>query len=80
MKNIVVEYSKTQGCFHIDTLDEVIKTNCVMFLKGVSNDYQIIGIYDTYEQGNAAIRRFEQKLRYDPKVSELIKQTTKALK
>ena len=38
----VVEYSKSQGCYHITTLEESVKVNKKMFDENNGNDYQII--------------------------------------
>ncbi len=45
----VLEYSKSQNCFHIDKLSRVIITNRKSFETNRWNDYRIIGVYDSSE-------------------------------
>jgi hypothetical protein len=50
MKEIwVVEYSKTQDCFHISTITESVITNLIAFYEKTNNDFQIISLAHTYE-------------------------------
>lgn len=50
-----VEWSQSQGCFHIDTLDRSLMSNLRAYRDGISNDYQILGIFDSnMEAGNFA--------------------------
>ena len=50
----VAEWSKIQGCFHVNRLDYAIRANARITLEHTDNDYQIFGIYDSRDEaGNA---------------------------
>lgn len=57
-----VEYSKSQGCVHIDKFEKIITMNRNMFMIGNSNDYQIIGVYSTYEEASKAIKMLGEEM------------------
>lgn len=60
---IVVEYSRSQRAFHVDTLENVIKNNLKMYLihkednLPYSNDYQIIGVFKSYDDASEFIKK-----------------------
>lgn len=56
----VAEYSRQQDCFHLDTLQRSIEANMRMFTGGRNNDYQILGIFETYEEGSKYIRKLRE--------------------
>lgn len=45
-----VEYSVSQNCFHVDTLDKVLMMNRTNCRSKNSVDYQIIDLCNSYEQ------------------------------
>lgn len=45
MREIAVEYSVNQGCFHKETLEEYIAGNIESMKLGKSTDYQLIGCF-----------------------------------
>jgi len=49
------EYSCSQGCYHIITVQEAIKTNAEMAAKGVYNDYIPIFYGNSYEDVKGAL-------------------------
>lgn len=62
MKEIyTVEYSETQKSYHLDTLGRVIEINKAMFYKGKTNDYQIIGAYETPEAAWRSVEYFKEE-------------------
>lgn len=56
-----VEYSATQKCFNIETLTDAINNNRENIEKRMPVDYQIIGIHDTYEACDKAIKVFRER-------------------
>ncbi len=56
-----LEYSASQNCFHIDTLSRVLEMNIMNCLSRNSVDYQILGLYDSYEKAEADLREFRRK-------------------
>lgn len=54
----VVEYSKTQDCFHISTLKESVETNERAFRQRNNNDYQIIALADTFEEASNKANKY----------------------
>lgn len=57
----VAEFSASQGCFHVDTLDHTLLRNVDAVRRRATNDYQIFGIFETAEQANAACDIMEKK-------------------
>ena len=53
-----IEYSASQGCYHIDTLSNVLKMNRMNCVSQNSNDYQIIDICGSYEEAERALKEF----------------------
>lgn len=58
-----VEYSVEQGCFHIDKLNQILETNIRMCVDRVSNDYKIIGIFDSHEKAVEFANKVKEKLK-----------------
>lgn len=45
-----LEYSTSQDAYHIARLGEIIKVNLDMIYRGKSNDYLLIGVFNSYEE------------------------------
>jgi hypothetical protein len=45
----VVEYSVKQGCYHVETMDEMLKTNLRAVGEDRTCDYMPIGFFDNYD-------------------------------
>jgi hypothetical protein len=62
-----LEYSLIQGCYHIDTLDRVIKANRDLIKREISNGYLLIGIYPSYELAveDKEVHEYEKDKRQD---------------
>lgn len=58
----VSEYSVKQNTFHYDQLYSIIVRNKKMIEEGISNDYQIIGIFDTAEEAINYNIKFKEEL------------------
>ncbi len=57
-----VLYSESQGCFHLESLQEYILSNLRDIEFGKSSDYKLIGVFKTYEEADAYIKRIEKQL------------------
>lgn len=57
----VVEYSKTQGCFHVTTLEDSVEKNRRMYDNDANNDYQIIALADTFEEAHEIARELRKQ-------------------
>ena len=53
-----VLYSVSQGCFHLETLEDYIKKNSEDCLAGKSLDYKLIGVFDNDTDSDMYIKRF----------------------
>jgi hypothetical protein len=61
MNLFVVEYSLSQGAFHISTIKEMLQNNVGMILhRQTSNDYLVVGITETHEEAVKLSKVFEQ--------------------
>lgn len=58
----VVEYSNSQSCFNIATLEKVINTNKQIFKNKISSDYQIIELVDSYEEASSFVKELRKEL------------------
>jgi len=56
----VVEWSPSQQCFHLQTLEEMIRDNLSVFKGKSMTDYLCIGIFGTYEQASNYIRKLRE--------------------
>jgi len=55
LKNLwVAEYSASQHCFHVATLDSVLVANTNMVIEKNNNDYLMFWVGETYQEANAA--------------------------
>ncbi len=57
-----VEYSVSQQCFHIDTINRTFETNINSIINDISNDYKVITIVDSYKEAQEYIRNFKKNL------------------
>ena len=53
-----VLYSVSQGCFHLETLEDYIKKNSEDCLRGKFSDYKLIGVFENDEEADTYIKRF----------------------
>jgi hypothetical protein len=58
-----VLYSVSQGCFHLETLEDYIKNNLENCLAGKSLDYRLIGVFETDKEADRFISRFDNWLK-----------------
>ncbi len=62
MNKVILEWSDSQNCFHIDQLENSVLKNHTQFMlrpDRAFNDYQIIGLYETGEEALEAIKRLQ---------------------
>lgn len=64
-EKISLEYSVSQNCFHIDFLSRIIETNRMNVLDQNSMDFQLLGIFDSWEAAEEAVKDFR---RINPKL------------
>lgn len=57
----VAEYSASQNCFHVDTLQRVLRLNRANALGQRSVDYQIIAICSTDDEAMDVCREFRKE-------------------
>jgi len=66
MQNIaklyVVEYSASQGCFHIHQVEDMLETNLRTFVRSTQPGYIPIAIVETHEQAGEIIETILKKL------------------
>lgn len=55
------EYSGSQNCFHVDSLDRALAMNRSNALDKRSNDYQILAITKTMDEAQAYCKEFRKK-------------------
>lgn len=48
-----VEYSVSQQCFHIDTLQQIVIQNKITVEQGTSTDYKIVAVCSSYDNAKA---------------------------
>ena len=61
MNLFVVEYSLSQGAFHISTIEEMLQNNVRMILqRQTSNDYLVVGVAATHEEAVKLSKVFDQ--------------------
>lgn len=56
------EYSASQNCFHVDTLQRVLRLNRANALGQRSVDYQIIAICNSDDEAMDVCRKFRKEL------------------
>ena len=57
----VAEYSANQDSFHTDLLFDVLQMNRNNALRKRSNDYEILGIFETAVEADEFIRLFRER-------------------
>ncbi len=57
----VAEYSASQDSFHTDLLRDVLQMNLENALRKRSNDYEMLGIFETATEANEFIRLLRQR-------------------
>lgn len=56
-----VEWSESQKCFHVDTLDRTIFKNIKIFNEPNNcNDWTLVGIFASYEECHEFVRRLKK--------------------
>lgn len=58
-----VEYSVSQQCFHIDTVNRTFMKNLELALNNISNDYQVIAIAENYDEANNIVYKVRKELK-----------------
>jgi len=58
----VVEYSPTQGCFHIDTLDRILELNRSAVQQGKNPGYLPLALCNSNEEAKAFAAQWERLL------------------
>lgn len=58
-----VEWSGSQQCFHVDTLEKTLSQNLQAYAEGRVNDYQILGIV----KSQADAHKFADSLKQEVK-------------
>ena len=58
-----VLYSVSQGCFHLESLQEYILSNLIDIEFGKSSDYKLIGVFETEYAADLYIERIEKQLK-----------------
>ena len=56
----VVEYSKSQKCFHINTLNGMVKSNLRVFFSDKQCDYLPIGIFNNDKEAHEYIEKMKK--------------------
>lgn len=67
LQKFASEYSIEQDAFHYDQLYTIIARNKQMIEEGISNDYQIIGIFDTADKAMEYNAKFREELNLSDK-------------
>lgn len=57
---MVVEWSHSQQCFHIDWLSVSCERNLEAFMEGRDNDWQVLFVFATHEECNAMCDRLRE--------------------
>lgn len=58
----IVEYSVSQKCFHINTLDTAITQNLRGIGRGGQPDFVVVGMAETYEEAIELSEKIEAEL------------------
>ena len=58
---ITLEYSARQDCFHISTLDAILKINIRNTINKVDNDYKIVGLFETQQEASKMAEKLRKK-------------------
>ena len=61
MDRIAVEYSQSQKCYHIETVQDMLDKNRAAMLAGHSTTYEPLEIVETYEKADQFIREIKKK-------------------
>lgn len=56
-----VEWSSSQGCFHIDPLKRTLERNLMAFIEKRSNDYQILVLAKSQDEAHQLASNLEQQ-------------------
>lgn len=63
MMNVwLAEYSLSQDAMHVHQVSSAIEVNLRMIIAGITNDYRVIGIAETYEGAKDICRSLRGKL------------------
>jgi hypothetical protein len=58
----VLEYSVSQDCFNVDTKENILEKNINAMYTKMSNDYKIIGEFNTQEIALEAARKLRERI------------------
>lgn len=56
-----VEYSVSQRCFNIDTVNRIFETNLNSVINSIPNDYKVLTITDSYEDAQNFIQKLKKE-------------------
>lgn len=57
----VAEFSHTQQCFNVDTLEDSIKRNMRSFADGIPNDWVVLALMADYKDAHKACNFFRNE-------------------
>lgn len=66
----VAEYSVSQNCFHVETVNDLLKVNMHASLQKQINDYLPIGFFETEIEAHDFIEKIRPTLQGDYKLSK----------
>jgi hypothetical protein len=61
----VLEYSPSQKCFHIDSLETAIETNLRQLKDGHPSDWALVGVTESREEAHKMIDMIKNQLMSD---------------
>lgn len=61
-KTYVVEFSASQGAFHIDELQRILRLNRINAQAGRSVDYMIIGLFNSDDEAMKYCKEFQKTI------------------
>jgi hypothetical protein len=56
-----VEWSEKQQCFHVDSLDSIIRKNLDLFFSEINSEYVLIGVFRSHEEAHKFISSLRSK-------------------
>ena len=61
-----VEYSRSQDAFNVDSLDHVLEMNQRNAMNMEGNDYQVLAIFENYDDAGKFAQEFRKHQRRSP--------------
>ena len=62
-ETFVIEFSKSQNCFHVHTLEDMVTVNTKNILTNKKTDYLPIGVAETRKEASEFINKVEKTFR-----------------